>query len=98
MRIDSYFTPKQTSEIGRNRQNRSPNTSSSGADPEPDQTQLSGAHAQVQALAAQASQLPEVREAKVQALREAIESGQYCPSPADIARGLISEMAVHRSA
>ena len=98
MRIDSYFTPQQTPETGRSRQNNPANTSAGKVDPALDQTQLSGAHAQVQALAAQASQLPDVREAKVQALREAVQGGQYRPNPANIAQGLISEMAVRRSA
>jgi len=96
MRIDSYFTPQQTSETGRTRQNSPANTSAGRLDAGPDQTQLSGAHTQVQALAAQASQLPEVRETKIQALREAVQGGQYRPNPDNIARGLISEMAVRR--
>jgi len=98
MRIDSYFTPQQTAEPGRSRQNSLPNTSLGKVNTGLDQTQLSGAHAQVQELAAQASQLPEIREAKVQALREAVQGGHYRANPANIARGLISEMAVRHSA
>jgi len=56
-----------------------------------DQTQLSGAHAQVQALAAQAAQLPEVRPEKVQALRQAVGSGRYQVSPEKVAGALLTE-------
>ena len=57
-----------------------------------DQAQLSGAHAQVQALAAQASQLPEVREERVQALRQAVQSGQYHASPEKVAGAVFAHM------
>jgi len=57
-----------------------------------DQAQISGAHTQVQALAAQAAQLPEVRQEKVQALRQAIEAGRYHVSPENVAGGLLAHM------
>jgi flagellar biosynthesis anti-sigma factor FlgM len=57
-----------------------------------DQTQLSGAHAQVLALVAQALQLPETTQAKVQALRQAVVSGKYKPSPDQVARALLSTL------
>jgi flagellar biosynthesis anti-sigma factor FlgM len=57
-----------------------------------DQAELSGAHAQVQALTAQASQLPEVREERVHALRQALQSGQYHPGPEKIAGALFAHM------
>jgi flagellar biosynthesis anti-sigma factor FlgM len=57
-----------------------------------DEARLSGAHVQVAALAAQASQLPEVRQARVQALRQAIESGQYEASPEKVARAIMVHM------
>ncbi|HLV88659.1 MAG TPA: flagellar biosynthesis anti-sigma factor FlgM [Candidatus Sulfotelmatobacter sp.] len=57
-----------------------------------DQAQLSGAHVQVQALAAQVSQMPEVREERVQALRQAVASGTYRPSPHQVASSMISHM------
>ena len=57
-----------------------------------DQAQLSGAHLQVQALAAQAAQLPEVREERVQALRQAVQSGQYHPSPENVAGAILTHM------
>lgn len=97
MRIDPYFGAQQTSETGRSQQNAAVSTSSN-AEPQADQAQLSGAHAQVQALAAQASQLPEVRQAKVQALREAVQNGQYHVSSSLIAGSLMSEMTFPRGA
>ena len=99
MRINPYFGPQQTAETGRDRQTNQVNTASAGKlEPRPDQAQISGAHIQVEALAAQASQLPEVRQAKVNALRDAVESGQYRPDPANIASSLMSEMVLSRMA
>ena len=57
-----------------------------------DQAQLSGAHIQVVALATQASQLPEVREERVQALREAVEARRYSTSPDEVAGALMAHM------
>jgi flagellar biosynthesis anti-sigma factor FlgM len=59
-----------------------------------DQTQLSGAHTQVAALAAQASQLPEVRQEKVQALRLAIQGGLYSTVPEQVAGAMLAHMMV----
>jgi flagellar biosynthesis anti-sigma factor FlgM len=56
-----------------------------------DQTQFSGVHVQLQAMVGQALQLPEVRAERVQTLREALASGQYQPSPQEIAGGLLSD-------
>jgi len=63
-----------------------------------DQAQLSGTHVQVQALAAQASQLPEVRQEKVSALRQAILGGSYHPDPEQVADALLSHMYVQAAA
>jgi flagellar biosynthesis anti-sigma factor FlgM len=57
-----------------------------------DQAQLSGAHVQVAALAAQVSQLPEVRQEKVQVLRQAIQSGRYTASPDQVAGAVFAHM------
>jgi flagellar biosynthesis anti-sigma factor FlgM len=57
-----------------------------------DQAQLSGAQVQVAALAAHASQLPEVRETRVQALREAVIAGRYNTAPDEIAGALMIHM------
>jgi len=63
-----------------------------------DQAQLSGAHTQVQALAAQAAQLPEVRQEKVQALRQAIEAGRYHVSPENVAGALLAHVVAGSAA
>lgn len=57
-----------------------------------DQAQLSGAHIQVEALAAQVAQLPEIREQRVQALRQAVESGHYRPSTEKVAGAVFAHM------
>lgn len=57
-----------------------------------DQAQLSGAHAQVQALAAQASQLPEVRHQRVESLRQAIVGGQYRADSQQVAGAIVDHM------
>jgi flagellar biosynthesis anti-sigma factor FlgM len=57
-----------------------------------DQAELSGAHAQVQALVAQAAQLPEVRQERVQSLRQAIQSGGYHSTPEQIAGAVFEHM------
>jgi flagellar biosynthesis anti-sigma factor FlgM len=93
MRIDLQYGSQQVPESGRN----SAQASSAAATPstieaEEDQAQLSGAHVQVQALTAQASQLPEVREERVQSLRNAVESGQYEADPEKVAGALLSHM------
>ena len=98
MRINPYFELQQTPETGRDKQCGQATASMAKPTSEPDQAQLSGAHIQVQALAAQASQLPEVRAEKVSALREAVQSGNYRPNPSNIAGGLISEMLLSRTA
>lgn len=63
-----------------------------------DQTQLSGAHTLAQALAAEASQRPEVREEKVSALRQAVQSGNYQASPEKVADALFSHLLAARAA
>jgi flagellar biosynthesis anti-sigma factor FlgM len=57
-----------------------------------DQAELSGALVQVQALVAQASQLPEVRQERVQALRQAVASGSYQSNPEQVAGAVFAHM------
>ena len=57
-----------------------------------DQAQLSGTHVQVRALAAAASHLPEVRQERVQALRQAVQSGNYQANPEKVAGALFAHM------
>jgi flagellar biosynthesis anti-sigma factor FlgM len=57
-----------------------------------DQAQLSGAHAQVEGLAAQAAQLPEVRQERVEPLRQAVLSGEYTVSSEQVAGAVFAHM------
>jgi flagellar biosynthesis anti-sigma factor FlgM len=57
-----------------------------------DQAQLSGAHVQVQALVGQALQFPEVRQEKVNGLRQVVLEGNYGPSPSQLADSIFAHM------
>jgi flagellar biosynthesis anti-sigma factor FlgM len=93
MRIDLNHGPLATTESNRNAQNNPASASSSSSTAlGEDQAQLSGVHVQVQALAAQASQLPEVREERVYALRQAIQGGQYQAAPEQVAGAVVAHM------
>jgi flagellar biosynthesis anti-sigma factor FlgM len=59
-----------------------------------DQAQLSGVHVQVQALAAQVAQLPEVRQERVNALRQVVSEGSYQPGPEQTAQAMLDHMLV----
>ena len=59
-----------------------------------DQAQLSDAHVQVQALAAQVAQFPEIRQEKVNALRQVVLEGNYRPSSKQLAGALFDEMVM----
>jgi flagellar biosynthesis anti-sigma factor FlgM len=63
-----------------------------------DQAQFSGVHAQVQALAAQVLQLPEVRQEKVNALRQMVLGSSYQPSSEQVAEALFAHMLVKPAA
>jgi flagellar biosynthesis anti-sigma factor FlgM len=66
--------------------------------PGEDQAQLSGAHVQIQALVAQALQFPEVRQEKVNALRQVVLEGNYHPSASDVANSVFSHLLVAKAA
>lgn len=62
-----------------------------------DKGQSSGVHVLVQALASEAAQLPEMRQEKVRqervsALRQAVQSGDYRPDPEQVAGALFSHL------
>jgi flagellar biosynthesis anti-sigma factor FlgM len=57
-----------------------------------DQAELSGTHVQVQVLTAQALQLPEIRQEKVNALRQVVQGGTYQPSSDQIAEAMFTQM------
>jgi flagellar biosynthesis anti-sigma factor FlgM len=59
-----------------------------------DQAQLSGTHELVQALVAEAAQLPEARQEKVSSLRQAVQGGDYNPDPEQVAGALFSHLGV----
>lgn len=98
MRVD-YTTfgtePPDNSKPGRAGQTEAAGTAvSSSSDsntPGVDQANFSSAQTQVQTLQAQVLAQPEVREAKVQSLQQAIGNGNYSVSPGQIADALVSE-------
>lgn len=102
MRIDLQSGTQAAAEAERsNSRNSVANTATSAAKASAlgeDQAQLSGAHIEVQALTAQASQLPEVREERVQALRQAIHSGEYQVDPQKVAGALFSNLVTSPAA
>jgi len=63
-----------------------------------DEAQLSGLHAQVQTLVGQAAQLPEIRQEKVNALRQVMQGGNYHPEPAQIADAMFEQMVAQPAA
>jgi flagellar biosynthesis anti-sigma factor FlgM len=63
-----------------------------------DQAQVTGIHVQVQALVAQAVQLPETSQSKVSALRQAVLGGSYNPSPENVAGALFDSLVSNRAA
>lgn len=93
MRIDSNQGLQQVNESSTaGSQNGVGASSSSSYVIEEDQAQLSSTQAQVNALAGQAAQLPEIREQRVLALRQAVESGQYSPSAEQVAGAVFNSM------
>ena len=95
MRIDHNPLPQPIAESNRSgAQNTAPAASNipTSTGLVSDQAQLSPAHAQVQALASQVAQLPEVRQERVVALRQTLQSGSYRPSPEHVAQALFVHM------
>jgi flagellar biosynthesis anti-sigma factor FlgM len=92
MRIDLNHEPQQVSETNLTNAQNATTRPSAGNGLGDDQAQLSGAGAQVEALAAQASQLPEVRQERVQALRQAVQGGQYQASPEQVAGAMFAHL------
>lgn len=101
MRIDSNPSGQAISESNRSGSSPQPGGASNaaaGSMSAQDQTQLSGSHVLAQALATEASQGSEVREAKVSALRQAMQSGNYQASPVKVAEALFSHLLAARAA
>ncbi len=59
-----------------------------------DQAQLSGNHLQVHDLTAQALQLPEIRQEKVNALRQVVQNNNYQPGSGQVADAIFTHMLV----
>jgi flagellar biosynthesis anti-sigma factor FlgM len=96
MRINNDYGSQPLSEGARSNTTKASaenNQTSSSASLGADQAQLSGAGAQVTALTAQVLQLPEVRQARVQALRQAVEAGTYAPDPRAVAGAVLDHLA-----
>jgi flagellar biosynthesis anti-sigma factor FlgM len=95
MRIDSNQAAPSLRESGRSGsadaslENRAPVSSAFGED----SAQLSGTHVQLQALVAQALQFPEVRQEKVDALRQSVLGGSYQPSSKQVAEAVFAHLA-----
>jgi flagellar biosynthesis anti-sigma factor FlgM len=71
----------------------SDSSSTTGGISNVDQASLSFDQTRVQALATQVLAQPEVREAKVQALQQAVGDGEYSVPPSQIANALVSELS-----
>ena len=92
MRIDlNPKTPELPESKAAGRPSSSSRASVSETESSNDQATLAG-HARIRDLQAQIEQLPEDRQAKVEALARAIREGQYQPSAEQIAQSLFSEM------
>lgn len=61
------------------------------AESEPDKISVSERAATAERLAARVNQSPDVRQEKVEALRERIQSGSYKPSASDIADAILKD-------
>ncbi len=59
-----------------------------------DQADFSGSQGEVQALTAQALQFPEIRQDKVNALRQVVENGSYQTSSGQVADAMLAQMLV----
>ena len=104
MRIDFNLASQAVQESDRIPQLNSQSLTASSASRTPaqaaavraseDQAQLSNSYGQARALAVQASQLPEIRQARVESLRSAVLDGQYHPEPEQVARALVDHMIV----
>jgi flagellar biosynthesis anti-sigma factor FlgM len=101
MRIDLNPGAQSLAESNRGTAQRVPTSSSATSVSEgesEDQAEPSAAYDQVQVLAAQASQLPEVRQERVRCLRQAIQSGLYTSTPERVAGAMFEHMIIGTAA
>jgi flagellar biosynthesis anti-sigma factor FlgM len=99
MRIEGNPTAQPLLESGRSANPsaatgdaRTSATSSASGSLGEDQAELSGVHGQVRTLAEQALQFPEIRQEKVNALRQAVLGGNYQPSSKQMADAVFAHM------
>jgi len=98
MRIDLNHGPQPLNESSQS-PSESPAVATHATEPGlgQDQAQLSGAGAQIAALAAQAFQLPEMRQERVEALRQAVQKGQYSIGSEQVAGAVFEHMMASAS-
>jgi flagellar biosynthesis anti-sigma factor FlgM len=97
MRIDGNQTAQPLPESGRSANSGpagSEAASSAGSPLGEDQARFSGGQGQIQALVGQALQFPEIREEKVNALRQAVLGGTYQASSKQFADAMFVHMLV----
>ncbi len=87
MRIE--LSLPQPSEISTNRASNSPVSSQSASAASPADN-FSGDTVSLSSLSAQALQMPDVRQNKIDSLRQQIASGQYSVDPQEIADAILS--------
>jgi len=99
MRIDSSPSGKEVFQSDRPATSSQAASSSSclvgGRSVSEDQAQHPGTHVLVRALAAEVAQLPAVRQEKVSALRQAVQSGDYRTDPEQVAGALFSHLGAN---
>jgi flagellar biosynthesis anti-sigma factor FlgM len=102
MRIDqnqgAQPLPQSSRSVPSNATNGGTGAAASGNALGEDQAQLSGTHAQIQALTAQALQFPEIRQEKVNALRQVVGDGTYQPSPRQVADAVFAHIVATSAA
>jgi flagellar biosynthesis anti-sigma factor FlgM len=97
MRIDFHYGPQSTQQSEHsNGSNRADHTTVAKNQPSvsDDLAQVSGTRVQVQALAAKVLQLPALRQERIAALRNAIQSGQFRPDAEQTASALLGDMVL----
>lgn len=91
MRVDFTNAGMEPPEPGKKNSAAQAGASGASNDANVDQTRFSFDQTRVQSLEAQVLAQPEIRQAKVQALQQAIGSGEYAVSAGQVAGAMISE-------
>jgi len=91
MRIDGNSPLSQG--IGPERSDKVASTDQAAAPGSQDQTSFSSDKVSLSSLAAQAMQMPEIRQDRVASLKSAIGQGNYALDPDQIAEAMLNEMA-----